>query len=135
MAAGCGLLIAALVALPLQDAAAQSCTPSGSTTDCEVPTGSFTQPSTISTTNLTVNGTSPNAGTLVLNLTNSQTNTTVDAGILSVSSAANLGGAGGGLTLTIGGSQTGGGSTFGNLLETTGFTWSGGSRPAGRAGT
>ncbi len=114
---------------------AQSCVSNGmGTTDCEVPTGNFTYNTAISDTNLVINTTNPNNGTLTLGGTNTQTNTTIDAGQVDVSSAANLGGSGAGLTLTIGGSQSGGGNTFGNVLETTGFTWNGSITTGGTGG-
>ena len=116
-AALAALALPAVIVVP---AWAQSCTTSGNTTNCEVPNGdSFTYNAAITQTNLLVNATSPNNGTLTLGGTNTQTNTTIDAGEVNVSSAANLGGAGGGLTLTLGGTQAGGGAAFGNLLETT----------------
>ncbi|HLN11688.1 MAG TPA: hypothetical protein VK587_00780, partial [bacterium] len=119
----------------LVPAEAQSCTSNGlGTTDCEVPTGNFTYNNSITDTNLVINTTNPNNGTLTLGGTNSQTHTTIDAGQVDVSSAANLGGGGSGLTLTLGGSQTGGGNTFGNLLETTGFTWNGSVTTGGTGG-
>ena len=116
--------------------ATEGCSSNGSgTTYCDVPNGdSFTYNAAITDPNLLVNTISPDTGTLTLGGTNAQTHTTIAAGEVKVSSAANLGGAGAGLTLTLGGTQTGGGAAFGNLLETTGFTWNGSVATAGTGG-